>query len=364
MIYSVNDGEFDSMTEKFPFLGEIFWGNSIYNYLLSLGLFLGGMVVLIILQKIVLMQIRALSKKTSTSLDDFVVFLIEKKILPILYVLALYFSAKQLVLSEPVNKAINIITIATLVIQITRLIAAVLIKFLEKHSEYRASQGEQTATKTMTTIVQLVVWSVGIVFLLDNLGFNVSAVIAGLGIGGVAVALAAQNILGDLFNYFVIFFDKPFREGDFVIVGDLMGTIEHIGIKTTRIRSLGGEELVFSNTDLTTSRLKNYKQMRERRVLFSLGVTYQTKNTQMATVSKVIKEIIQDVEDTRFDRAHFKDFGNFSLNIEVVYYVLNPDYNHYMNIQEKINLAIQKRFEQEGIEFAYPTQTLFVEQGN
>ncbi|MCK4428221.1 MAG: mechanosensitive ion channel family protein, partial [candidate division Zixibacteria bacterium] len=192
-------------------------------------------------------------------------------------------------------------------------------------------------------------------------GFKISTVIAGLGIGGIAVALAAQAILGDLFSYFSILFDRPFEVGDFIILDDYLGTIEHIGIKTTRVRSLGGEQLVFSNADLTNSRLRNYKRMAKRRVVFKLGVTYQTTLEQVKEIPTIIKNIIQNITDTVFDRAHFSSYGDFSLVFETVYYVLSRDYNKYMNIQQEINFAIKEEFEKRGIEFAYPTQTLFLE---
>ena len=197
--------------------------------------------------------------------------------------------------------------------------------------------------------------------MLDNLGFEVSTVIAGLGIGGIAIALAAQAILGDLFSYFVIFFDRPFEIGDFVILpNEFMGTIEYIGIKTTRIRSLSGEQIVVANTDLTNSRIRNYKRMERRRVVFKLGVIYQTTSKQLAEIATIVKTIIENQSDTTFDRGHFQSYGDFSLNFEFVYYVLSGDYNKYMDTQQAINLKIYEEFEKRGIEFAYPTQTLFV----
>jgi small-conductance mechanosensitive channel len=156
--------------------------------------------------------------------------------------------------------------------------------------------------------------------------------------------------------------DRPFETGDFIILGsDHLGTVEHIGIKTTRIRSLGGEQIVMSNSDLTSSRIKNYKRMQKRRVVFKLGVTYQTPADKLKEIPVIIKEIITGINDTTFDRAHFSGYGDFSLNIEIVYYVLSSDYNKYMDTQQAINLAIYEEFEKRGIEFAYPTQTLFVE---
>ena len=176
----------------------------------------------------------------------------------------------------------------------------------------------------------------------------------------------SQTILGDLFSYFTIFFDRPFEIGDFIIVEDFLGTIEHIGIKTTRVRSLSGEQLVFSNTDLTNSRIKNYKRMDKRRVVFRLGVVYQTTLKQLKEIPGIIKDTINNVSNTAFDRAHFFSYGDFSLIFEVVYYVQSRDYNIYMDIQQEINFTIKEEFEKRGIEFAYPTQTVFLEkaQGN
>ncbi|MCZ7615125.1 MAG: mechanosensitive ion channel family protein [Ignavibacteriaceae bacterium] len=173
---------------------------------------------------------------------------------------------------------------------------------------------------------------------MDNLGFDISAVIAGLGIGGIAIALAAQTILGDLFSYFVIFFDRPFEVGDFITVQDKSGTVEYTGIKTTRLRSLSGEQLVFSNHDLTNSRIHNYKKMERRRVVFTLRVIYQTTAEQIESIPKLVREIIESQQDVAFDRGHFASYGDFSLNFEFVYFVLEADYNKYMNIQQAINI--------------------------
>jgi small-conductance mechanosensitive channel len=194
--------------------------------------------------------------------------------------------------------------------------------------------------------------------MLDNLGYNVSALLAGLGIGGIAVALALQNVLGDLFASLSITLDKPFVTGDFIIVGDLLGTVSHVGLKTTRVTSLSGEQLVFSNSDLLSSRIRNFKRMSERRVVFSFGVLYQTPVSQLEEIPAIVREIVESTDTTRFDRAHFKEFGDSAYLYEVVYYVREPDYNLYMDRQQQINLELCRRFEERGIEFAYPTRTL------
>ena len=210
---------------------------------------------------------------------------------------------------------------------------------------------------------RLIVWVLVLLLSLENVGVDVTALIAGLGVGGVAVALAVQNVLGDLFGSVAIALDKPFELGDFIIVGDFMGSVEHIGLKTTRVRSLFGEQIVFSNSDLLNSRIRNYKRMKERRVVFSLGITYDTPPDKVEAVPAMLRKIVEGQPDLRFDRAHFQKYGEWSLDFEVVYFVLTPDYNLYMDRQQAINLDILRGFEAAGIAFAFPTRTLQIESG-
>ena len=216
------------------------------------------------------------------------------------------------------------------------------------------------AMDILSFIARVAIWSFVLLAVLDNIGVNITTLIAGLGVGGIAVALAAQNILSDLFASLSIVLDKPFVVGDFLIIGDFQGAVEKVGIKTTRLRSLWGEQLVFSNNDLLSSRIRNYGRMNERRVAFSLGVTYQTPADKLAKIPEMIRRAVDAQADTRFDRAHFQKYGDFALIFEIVYYVLSADYNQYMDIQQSINLKIYADFEANGIEFAYPTQTIYV----
>ncbi|MBE3116500.1 mechanosensitive ion channel family protein, partial [Candidatus Bathyarchaeota archaeon] len=228
----------------------------------------------------------------------------------------------------------------------------------------RRMDHDSSSTTTITFlgfVARLILWAIILLLILDNLGINITGLVAGLGIGGIAVALALQNILGDLFASLSIVLDKPFVLGDFVVVDALSGTIEHIGLKTTRIRSLEGEQLIFSNNDLLKSRIHNYKRMSERRIVFGFGVVYQTPLEKLKAIKKIVSEVIAKNEKARFDRAHFKEYGDSSLNFEVVYYVTGPDYNIYMDVQEAINLEIFRRFAEEGIEFAYPTRTIYIQ---
>ncbi len=204
------------------------------------------------------------------------------------------------------------------------------------------------------------VWIVVVVSVLAHFKYPIAGLIGALGVGGIAVAFAVQNILSDVFHSMAIILDKPFKVGDFVIAGETLGVVEHIGVKTTRIRSLSGEMVVMSNTNLLNSTVRNYKHMRERRVVFKLGVVYQTTPDQLERIPQIIEEIIRAQPRTRFDRAHFAEYGDFSLDFEVVYYVIGSDFNLYMDIQQAINLAIYRKFQEEGIQFAYPTQELIV----
>jgi small-conductance mechanosensitive channel len=348
-------------TQVEKFLNLIVFGNSILRYLVTAFVFAVGMVAIKLGIRRFVQRIKKLAKKTMSTFNDFLVNLLESIILPLLYLVVMYLSLKSLVFPRLLERALNYIILGVVVFFAVR----VLIAFIGYGFKiYLKKQGGGAALEKSLqgamVVIKLVVWAGAVIFFLDNLGFKISAVIAGLGIGGVAIALAAQTILKDLFSYFCILFDHPFKAGDFIIIGDFMGTIEYIGIKTTRIRSLGGEMLIFSNSDLTDSRLRNYKLMEKRRVLFRIGVTYQTTLGQLKEIPKIIENIIKNAKDTLFDRTHFFSYGDFSLIFEVVYYVIGPDYNKYMDIQQEINFAIKDEFEKRGIEFAYPTQTVFV----
>ena len=207
-------------------------------------------------------------------------------------------------------------------------------------------------------ILRLALGSLLLLLALDVLGFNVTTLLASLGIGGIAVALAVQNILGDLFASLSIALDQPFVIGDVIKVDDSLGTVQFIGLKTTRIRSLSGEQIVIGNGDLLKRRIQNFRRMAERRVLFQFVVLPDTPAAWVDMIPGLVRRIIEARPETRFDRAHFKEFDDSGLRFEVVYYVLDPDYNVYMDLQQAINLAILAAFRKEGIGFAFPARTL------
>jgi len=346
------------------FLNYMIFGNTVFRYLVAAFVFAAGMVVVKVIILKVIQRIKKFAEKTATTFDDFLAGLLEAIVLPLLYLVVVYLALKSLVFSEILEKTLNYIILGVLVFFAVRAaIAFISYGFMIYLKKQGGDAILEKSLHGIMVVIKLIVWTCAVVFFLDNLGFKISAVIAGLGIGGVAVALAAQTILKDLFSYFCILFDHPFKAGDFIIIGDFMGTIEHIGIKTTRIRSLGGEMLIFSNSDLTDSRLRNYKLMEKRRVVFKIGVVYQTPLKQLQEIPKIIKSVITNTNDAVFDRAHFFSFGDSSLIFEIVFYVNGGDYNKYMDIQQQINFAIMEEFEERKIEFAYPTQTIFLNKG-
>ncbi len=281
----------------------------------------------------------------------------------VLLLLAVWAGAQWLGLGEHGDRIVDRAGFFILVFQITLWIDRFSDTMVKSYGDKRVegSGARSAGILWITYLIRVVLWSIALLLVVSNLGYDVTALIAGLGIGGIAIGLAVQNILGDLFASLSIVLDKPFVVGDFIIVGDLLGTVERVGIKTTRVRSLSGEQLIFSNSDLLSSRIRNFKRMYERRVVFGFGVTYQTSPDHLEEIPTLTKKFIEEREQTRFDRAHFKAFGESSYDFEVVYYVLSPDYAIYMDIQQAINLALVRAFAERGIQFAYPTRTLFVE---
>lgn len=335
--------------------------NSVRDWVITLSIVLASVILLRFLKFVLVKRFNVFASKTKTTIDDFLISIVQSSVMPALYLLAIHFALHYLTLSPKFAGIENIAIMVVITFFVLRIVAsAVGYGFRQALSRYEHNSQREKQSKGILLIVQVVLWVAGILFLIDNLGYDITTIIAGLGIGGIAIALAAQTILGDLFSYLVIFFDKPFEIGDFIIMDDKMGTVEYIGIKTTRLRTLGGEQLICSNTDLTNSRVHNYKRMQERRVVFEFGIVYNTPLAKLKIIPQMVRRIIESSETTRFDRAHFKSFGDFSLKFEVVFYVLSPDYNTYMDIQQSINVKLFELFEKEQIEFAFPTQTVLV----
>ncbi|MEM8534134.1 MAG: mechanosensitive ion channel family protein [Chloroflexota bacterium] len=348
------------------FWNYVFFDNTIQTWGIALLITIVTLIGLRIIQAIIARSVRTVSSRTRFKIDDILVQVVAATKFLVRLVLALYVGSQVLTLPEQVTTWLNTIAVITFLIQIgiwgNTFISAWIQQYRERTFENNAAR--YTTVRAMSFIGRLVLFSVILLLALDNIpNVEVTTLVASLGIGGIAIALALQNVLSDLFASLSISLDQPFAIGDFIIIDSFMGTVEHIGLKTTRIRSLTGEQIIFSNTDLVSSRVRNYKRMHERRIDFMLTITYDTPYEKLKEIPSIVQEIIESQEQVRFDRAHFKEYADFSLNFEVVYYVLDPDYNLYMDIQQAINLEIYRRFELEGLDFAYPTRTLYVRNG-
>lgn len=344
------------------FLDLTFWNNTVLYYLIFIGSLILSIVILIIFKRVLLRRLAVWAKKTPTLLDDLLIRTIKKYMMPIAYFGAFYLNTKWLIINPPVLGIINIVTLAFMMIFGAVVFSSVFVFLFNKYMEKKNKKLNKLAIKWFSVIIKILIWVIMLLLFLDNLeGVEITALIAGLGVGGIAIAFAAQAILEDVFSFVTIFFDRPFELEDFIIVDEHKGTVEHIGIKTTRVRSLSGEQLIFSNKDLTSSRIRNYKRMENRRIQFTLGVTYDTPTTELKQIPSILKKIIDDLDGTTFDRAHFKEFADSSLNFEIVYYVLSQDYNVYMDKQQEINFLIKETFDKKGLEFAFPTQTIYME---
>lgn len=344
-------------------LDRAFLANPLADWAVALAIAFGAAAVLLLARRLLVRRFAAYTRTTATPVDDILAETLAATRRLFLIVVALYLGALYLTLPPGINRVVDGATVIAILVQAAlwanRGVSAWLAHYL-REKRARDAAGATTVA-VLGFIVRVAVWALVALMILDNLGVNITALVASLGIGGIAVALAVQNILGDIFASLSIALDKPFAIGDFIVVGDVLGTVEYIGLKTTRLRSLSGEQIVFSNADLLKSRIRNYKRMDERRVLFSFGVVYQTPHEQLLRIPAMVREIVESQPKSRFDRAHFKEYGDSALVFEVVYYVLDPDYNVHMDIQQAVNLELYRRFREEGIEFAYPTRTLHVQ---
>ena len=338
-----------------------FLGNTTLEWLAAAGVALAVMLALYGAKALVVRRLGAIAARTNTRYDDIVVAALASTRMPVMLVIGLYAGSTMLELGDRAALFLSRAAMAAALVQgATWADSAVRAWLAQYRTSPQVDPGRATSTAALGFIVRVVVWAVFLLMILDNLGFNITTLVASLGIGGIAVALAVQNILGDLFASLSIVLDKPFVIGDFIVVGDSLGTVEYVGLKTTRVRSLSGEQIIFSNADLLNSRIHNLRRMETRRVVFSVGVTYGTSEELLRALPGEIAQIIKGQGKVSFDRAHFKAFGASSLDIEVVYIVKSADYATYMDVQQEIYLQIYRRFGELGADFAFPTQTLHV----
>lgn len=343
-------------------LEKLLSDNTLSDWLTAGAILLVGVVLLFGFKRLVLRRLRLGARKTATVMDDLFVDALQSTRLWLLAPVLVYLASESLVLPARPLLVLTRVAVIALLLQVALWGNRAIAGWMRHALRTKAMQDPASvaAQNILGYIARVTLWALVVLAALDNLGFNITALLAGLGIGGVAVALAAQSVLGDLFASLSIVFDQPFVIGDFIVTDDQMGTVEYIGLKTTRIRSLSGEQIVFSNSDLLKSRIHNYKRMEERRVLFRFGVVYQTPPEVLEAIPALVLEVIDGMPRTRFDRAHFQAFGDSSLDFEVVYYVLDRDYNIYMDVHQEILFALFRRFQERGIDIAFPTRTLYL----
>ena len=344
------------------FLSRTWFGNLLSSWMLALVVTAAALALLRGVRNLTVRRLQHVAHGTATQVDDLAISLLRSSRSWFFLAISLYIGALSLSLSSALENLIRMAVLFSLLLQ-AALWANQLIDYGLQYYARRTLEAETDHQHTIAILglaSRIVLWSIIMLLALDNLGVEISGLLTGLGIGGIAIALAVQNILSDLLSYVSIMLDRPFKIGDFIVVDELMGTVERIGLKTTRVRSISGELIIFANHDLLGHRLRNFQDREERRVLFTIGVTYNTPAAKLASIPEIVGEVVNAQEQVRFDRAHFSAFGDFSLGFETVYYVTSADYGVYMDVQQSVNLELVRRFEKAGIEFAFPTQTLHV----
>ncbi|MEO8002092.1 MAG: mechanosensitive ion channel family protein [Arenimonas sp.] len=337
------------------------WGPTA-DWLLASAIAVVALLLLVLLRRLVRRRYKKLQATEKIELTELPLGVLSRTSVIFLVVVSAYLGLRFVELPERATHIVNSVITIVVFWQMGIWLSAAFVGWLDRKREHslehdRAKIG---SISIIGLVVRVLIWVLVVLLALDNLGVNITALVAGLGIGGVAVALALQNILGDLFASLAIALDQPFVVGDFLTVGEVVGTVENIGIKSTRLRSISGEQVIVSNSDLLGSRVRNFGRMQERRADFVLNLAYETSAEQLEAVPGLVRAIVEAQKGTRFGRCHFANFGAYSLDFECVYFVLSPDYAEHMDVRQAINLAIFRKFQNSGIEFAYPTQTLLL----
>jgi small-conductance mechanosensitive channel len=336
-----------------------FLGNSGQQYLTALGIVILSVLVLKFFKFVIVKKLKAIALRSETKVDDLIIKIFDDIGWPFYVLISAYLGLKMLSLSSFIKSSLGYVILVFVAYYVVKAAQDVIDFAIQNVIEKRqGKEGTDPVIHLLGTIGKIALWIIAVLFIVSNMGFNVTSLVAGLGIGGIAIALALQSILGDVFSSFSIYFDKPFQPGDFITVGEHMGTVKRVGIKSTRLESITGEELIIPNKELTAARVQNYKRLQKRRLIFKFGLTYDTPIKKLRKAKEIVKEIIEKTPLSEFDRVHFKEYGDSALMFEVSYYINTGDYNKYMDVREEVNLAIKEAFEKEGLEFAFPTQTI------
>jgi small-conductance mechanosensitive channel len=356
-----------NMTEVVPEaitgdFGLILAGNLINDWLIALCIVVGTYIIMMMFRRLVRRLLEKIEHKRCTFTLHFIAETIGRSGGIFFAVVAMSIGSHYLEFAENVRLVFDHLLIVAIILQLARWLSSLVTLIIIKQRQSAMDGNSENVTRLPLRFVGMLtktgLWMIAIGLCLDVLGYDLSRIVTGLGISGIVVALAAQNIVADLFATFTIFVDRPFVVGELITVDDMTGKIERIGLKTTRIRSLSGEQILVGNQDLLKSRLRNFARLSERRILFRLRIEYGTSPALLARLPSLVKEIVDEQELTRYDRGHFVDFGEFSLEFEFAYYVESPDLITVMNVREKVNLEICQRFKENGILFAFPKRVL------
>lgn len=347
---------------------NIIWNNPLWQYAVSFIVFLLTLIFIKLFKVFIIRKLQYLCHKTSNKIDELIIEVVASINWGFYFAIS-FLIAFRLIYVVRWLELLNIFVVwAFVIFYVVKMVEKIIVYNLNKTAEKLNEEGRFEDSKVDPSVVvflsnlfKLVLWLLVAIIVLENLGYNVKSLAAGLGIGGIAVALAMQNVLGDIFASFSIYFDQPFKVGDFVVFGNERGTVKNIGIKSTRMQTLQGEELIVSNRELTQAQIHNYKKMQRRRIVFNFGVVYSTPSAKLKRVLEIIKEIAENIDIVDLDRVHFTKFGDYSLQFEVVYFLNSNDYIKYMDIQQDINFQIKEKFEKEKIIMAFPTQTIHVD---
>ena len=339
-----------------------FLGNTLLQWATALGIALAVFLTLLLVRHLIVGRLGRRAESRAGGVDDIAVDLARRTRTLLILIPAVWLGSLDLRLSPAVSRVLGGMAEAAIFFQVA-LWASLAIDLWVARAERRRLEGDATSVAlagVLRFVGKLVLWAILVLAALDNLGINVTALVAGLGIGGVAVALALQNVLSDLLASLSIVFDKPFVLGDSITVGDMTGTVESIGLKTTRLRGASGELLILGNGELLKSRIQNWRWMSERRVVLAFRVPLETPADVVAGLPARLRGLVEAQDQVRFERAHFKGFGESALDFEAVYWIVSPDYDLFMDRQQAVNLALLKTLQEEGIGLAVPTQSLLL----
>lgn len=347
-------------------LDHRYFGAPLREHLTILVGILIGLALVRIFQVYVIRRLRRLFARTATTWDDLMVEILEKDVVPALYVVIVYLGLRDLPWRASVRDGMRTVVTVVLTVLMVRVVLKLVNHSIQSYWTRHAADRTVAREKNLNgiiTMAKIVVWVLGFILLLDNLGIKISAFMAGLGITGIAVALAAQAILGDLFSYFVIFFDQPFEVGHNIKVGELQGEVEHIGLKTTRLRSGDGEQIIISNKTLTDSKVQNFKRMHRRRVVYQLDFDAATPPEALRSLPERVKAQYARFTDVTFERCHFTRFADGNPRFETAYVVETPDFNRHLAILHEANLGLHEELAKAGVRFAVPGRTIRIRSG-